>query len=221
MPRSDRYAVYGLTAADEVFRRAVRDGFKGAGLNHKQYLQALEFYRDHVRPGMDQATLAATFHDFAAAKGWSVEGIVAARGVHGAIEEHGPEAVIATPTAEEDQATITRANELLAKDSAAYFADEELQEAMFEALERQAATEATPELVPPVTNTEIERRIGRRDVERFERMMREQPQEYWRSERHQSDYRAALEHANLPDEAPTTAAEPSALAPVEPRPDAA
>jgi hypothetical protein len=206
--RSDRYHQYGLSAADEPFRRAVRDGFRQAGLSHRQFLDALTWYRDNVRAGMDATELSASFHDFATARAWPVENLIAAQGVHQAIQQSGPETVIATPTPEEDQATIAKANELLAKDSAAYFADEQLQELMIEALERQQAAPPATSVGPAPTDTEIERRMGQKDVDRFEQMMRERPQEYWASPRHQADYRAAIERANL--------AEPEVTAPVAP-----
>jgi hypothetical protein len=51
------------------------------------------------------------------------------------------------------QATIAKANELLAKDATAYFRDEELQELMFEALERQeAAPQSGPAPGPRLTD---------------------------------------------------------------------
>jgi hypothetical protein len=47
----DRFTQFGLRGdADEQFRRAVRDGFKRAGLSHAQLTQAMDWYRDHVRP---------------------------------------------------------------------------------------------------------------------------------------------------------------------------
>ena len=67
----DRYTQFGLRGeADETLRRAVRDGFKRAGLGHAQLTQAMEWYRDHVLPGVDGAKLGETFNDFARLKGW-------------------------------------------------------------------------------------------------------------------------------------------------------
>jgi hypothetical protein len=229
--RTDRYAAFNLGEADEPFRRAVRDGFKGAGLGHKQLTEALAWYRDHVRPGMDQTALAASFSEFATSKGWSIEQQFAASSVHDAIRDHGVAAVMApVPTPDEDAATIAKANELLAKDSTAYFRDEELQEAMFEALERQAAPEGNPTAPPAApSGDEIERRRGEQDVQKFERMMREAPGKYWSSPQLQAAYREAIERANAEpapaeDPAAVPAAVPAEAAPAlaaEPRPEAA
>jgi hypothetical protein len=213
MMKTNRFAAFGLGEADEPFRRAVRDGFRRAGLNHAQLTQALEWYRDHVRPGMDEVELSASFSEFTSNKGWSVEQQVAASSVRDAIRDHGPEAVMApTPTAAEDQEIIAKANALLAKDAAAYFADQELQEAMYEALERQAAPQAGPVTVPQApSGDEIERRVGRQDMQRYERMMRERPGEYWASPQHQAAYRDAIQRATA---APPEAFEAPATAPV-------
>jgi hypothetical protein len=235
--RADRYAAYGLGEADEKFRRAVRDGFRGAGLSHQQFLDALTWYQG-VRAGGDEATLFASFHDFATAKGWPVENLVAAQGVYQAIQQSGPEAVIATPTPEEDQATIAKANELLARDSAAYFAGE-LPDLLFEALERQEAALSSPAIAPP-SDVEIEQRIARQDMAKFETMMRTDPQRYWSSPELQAAYRDSIHRATTspapiaPAVAPTPTGQPSpvapapsaepataAPAPVEPRSDAA
>jgi hypothetical protein len=100
----------------------------------------MTWYRDSVREEMDETALRSSFSEFATNQGWDASHLVAAQSIYNTIREHGPEAVMApTPTAAEDAATITKANELLAKDSAAYFRDEELQELMVEALERQQA----------------------------------------------------------------------------------
>jgi hypothetical protein len=233
--RNDRYAAFGLTEVDEPFRRAVRDGFKGAGLGHAQLMQALEWYRDHVRPGMSATALAASFSEFATAKGWSIEQQFAASSVHDAIRDHGVAAVAApAPSPEEDAATIAKANELLAKDAAAYFADTELQEQMFEALERQAAPEGSPPAPAPApSDVEIEQRIGRADMAKIEAVMRTDPQRYFSSPQLQQAYRDAIERANAelaPAEAPAAApaAVTTPVAPAgapaatpEPKPEAA
>jgi hypothetical protein len=220
--RSDRYAAYGLGEGDEPFRRAVRDGFRGVGLSHKQFLEALAWYQERVRPGMDPTALSASFHDFAAEKGWSPEHLVAANSVYGAIEQGGPQSVITTPTPEEDQVTLAKANELLAKDSAAYFADEELQELMLEALERQQSAPQATSVGSAPTDTEIERRMGQKDVEKFEEMMRKRPSEYWSSAQNQAAYRSAIERANFAEPevstpvAPAIAPAPTPVAPAAP-----
>ena len=48
--RMDHYAAYNLRAEDEPFRRAVRDGFRTAGLSHAQFIQALEALRADIQP---------------------------------------------------------------------------------------------------------------------------------------------------------------------------
>jgi hypothetical protein len=115
-----------------------------------------------------------------------------------------------TPSPEEDRATIARANELLAKDATAYFRDAQLQEDMLEALERQAAPQSEPALGPPLTDVEIEQRIGRQDMQKFERMMREEPQRYWGSPHLQASYRDAIERATTAPAVPVEAAPPVA-----------
>ena len=214
--RTDRYAAFGLTEADEPFRRAVRDGFKRAGLSHKQLTEAMEWYRDSIRAGMNEGELLASFTEFTTNKGWPVEQQAAASLVYDAIRDHGAEAVMSPiPTLAEDQETIAKANALLAKDAAAYFADQELQEAMFEALERQAAPQSgPPALGPPLSDVEIEQRIGRQDMQKFERMMREEPQRYWGSPQLQEAYRDAIERATAaPPAAPAEAAAPESVPP--------
>jgi hypothetical protein len=80
----DRYSQFGLRGeTDEQLRRAVRDGFKRAGLSHAQLTQAMEWYKDHVRPGMDEAKLAESFAEFAATKRWGAEQRDAAVSVYG------------------------------------------------------------------------------------------------------------------------------------------
>jgi hypothetical protein len=206
--RTDRYAAFGLAEVDEPFRRAVRDGFKRAGLSHKQLTEAMEWYRDSIRAGMNEGALLGSFTEFTTNKGWPVEQQAAASLVYDAIRDHGAEAVMSpTPTPAEDQETIAKANALLAKDAAAYFADQELQEEMFEALERQAAPQSEPPaLGPPLTDVEIEHRIGRQDMQKFERMIRENPGQYWSSPAAQAAYRDAIERANAAPAAPVEAA---------------
>ena len=211
--RTDRYAAFGLTEADEPFRRAVRDGFKRAGLSHKHLTEAMEWYRDSSRTGMNEDALLASFTEFTTNKGWPVEQQAAASLVYDAIRDHGAEAVMSPmPTPAEDQETIAKANDLLSKDAAAYFRDDELQERMFEALERQAAPQSGPALGPPLTDVEIEQKIGRQDMQKFERMMREEPQRYWGSPQLQEAYRDAIERATAAPEAEAPAAAPLGVA---------
>src|ERR1700694_363965 len=101
--RMDRFTQFGLRGdADEQLRRAVRDGFKRAGLSPAQVTQALEWYRDQVRPGMDEAKLMESFAVFAASKAWPDAQRDAAVGVYGQVRDQGPAALMAVPTAEED-----------------------------------------------------------------------------------------------------------------------
>jgi hypothetical protein len=44
----------------------------GTGLSHAQLTQAMEWYRDSVRPGMDEAALLASVAEFTTNAGWSV-----------------------------------------------------------------------------------------------------------------------------------------------------
>jgi hypothetical protein len=155
----DRYTQFGLRGdADEQIRRAVRDGFKRAGLSNAQLTEAMEWYRDHVRPGMDEAKLAESFNEFAAAKNWATEQRDAAVSVYGQVRDQGPAAVVSpAPSTEEDAATLARGHELLRSDPNAYWRDAELQEAQYEALERQ---EAAPTAEPAIDHYDIERRIS-------------------------------------------------------------
>jgi hypothetical protein len=138
----DRYTNYGLRGdQDEQIRRAVRDGFKRASLSPAQLTQAMEWYRDRGQHlGGDPAKLAESFGEFAASKGWQAEQQDAAVSVYGLIRDQGPAAVMApAPSADEDAATIAKADELLRSNADAYWRDHDLQEAAFEARERQVA----------------------------------------------------------------------------------
>jgi hypothetical protein len=64
-----RYREFGLVSdADEGLRRAFRDGMRRAGLSHQQFLDALAWYRDHTRPGLEEAAQREAFAEFAAQK---------------------------------------------------------------------------------------------------------------------------------------------------------
>jgi hypothetical protein len=173
----DRYSQFGLRGdEDDLFRRAVRDGFKRAGLGNDRLTQALEWFRDSVRPGMDEAKLTESFNEFAASKGWPAEQLTAAVAVYGAVRDQGPAAVLApAPSPEEDVATIGRADELLRTNADAYWRDHDLHEAVLEARERQ---QAAPPPEPGIDPYAIERRIAEGDVDKFARMMREEPGKY-------------------------------------------
>src|SRR5579871_2207777 len=132
-----RYREFGLVSEqDEILRRAFRDGFKRAGLSFAQFLDALAWYRDHVRPDADETQLADAFAQFAADKGWPAEQRDGALDLYLAIRDDGPAAVMQSPPLEEDRATLARADELLRADPARYWGDAELQDAVFEARER-------------------------------------------------------------------------------------
>jgi hypothetical protein len=108
----DRFTHFGLRSdADEQLRRAVRDGFKRAGLSHAQLTQAMEWYRDcgqHMGP--DPAKLTESFMEFAASKHWPPEHRDAAKSVYGTVRDYGPAALIAPTSPEQDAATIARPN---------------------------------------------------------------------------------------------------------------
>jgi hypothetical protein len=208
----DRYTQFGLRGdADEQLRRAVRDGFKRAGLSNAQLTQAMEWYKDHVRPGMDEAKLAESFAEFAATKHWGAEHRDAAVSVYGQVRDQGPAAVMSpAPSTDEDAATLARAHELLRTDPNAYWRDVELQEAQFEALERQGTA---PTAEPPIDHMEIERRVSQQHVDRFATMLREEPEKYWRSPELQQQHRDAI--AGTIREAPA-GEQPGPAAPADP-----
>jgi hypothetical protein len=136
-----RYREFGIVSEqDEAFRRAFRDGFKRVGLSHAQFLDALGWYRDHVRPGADEAQLAETFSQFAAERGWRTAQRDGALDLYRAVRDNGPAAVTAALRPEDDRATLARADELLRHDPARYWGDGELQDAAFEARERLGDT---------------------------------------------------------------------------------
>ena len=151
----EHYTQFGLRGdTDEQFRRAARDGFKRAGLSATQLTAAMGWYRDHGhRLGGDQAKITESFSEFAAAKGWADQHRDAAMSVYGTIRDQGPAAIMAPTTAEADAATIARATELMRTDLAAYWRDAELQEAQYEALQRQGSATAPGEASMPAPAT--------------------------------------------------------------------
>jgi hypothetical protein len=215
----DRYLAYGIrTDADEQIRRGFRDAFARAGLSHQQFLDALGWYRDHGQSlGADPVKLAESFHEFASGKGWDAEHVVAATSVYDAIAAEGPAAVLATPSPEDDVATIARADALLKSDPAAYWRDQALQEAALEARERQLAA---PPPEPGIDHEAIERRVAQQEVDRFSEMLRKEPAKYWASpelqDRHRRAIAASMQEA--PAAAPpvaTAAPSPAAPAPAK------
>jgi hypothetical protein len=133
-----RYREFGIVSEeDEQIRRAFRDGFKGAGLSFTQFLDALEWYRDHTRSVADEAGLDEAFSRLAADRNWTAEqrdGVVA---LYRKIRDDGVAAAMQTPSPEQDRAALARADQLLRTDPARYWGDGELQDAVFEARERQ------------------------------------------------------------------------------------
>ncbi len=132
-----RYREFGvISEQDEVLRRAFRDGFRRAGLSFSQFLDALAWYRDHARPGSDEAQLTDAFAQFADGEGWPAAQRDGALDLYRAIRDGGPDAVIDKPLPDVDRATLARADELLRTDPARYWGDAELQDSAFEARER-------------------------------------------------------------------------------------
>jgi hypothetical protein len=185
-----RYREFGLVSEqDEVLRRAFRDGFRRAGLSFAQFLDALAWYRDHARPGAEEAQLADAFAQFAADRGWPAEQMDGALDLYRAIRDNGPAAALHEPPPEEDRATLGRADELLRSDPARYWSDAELQDAVFEAherLDRPAAEGDTT--VPPGPD--------RQRVEEIETLLRDPSGEgqrrYWSDAGLRTDYVQAL-----------------------------
>jgi hypothetical protein len=148
-----RYREFGLVSgADETLRRAFRDGLRRAGLSHQQFLDALAWYRDHTRPGLEEAVLRDGFTEFAAQQQWSPRLMEGALAVYETIRDDGADAVAEpVPSAEADRVTVTHGDEALRRNPASYWRDAALQDAVYEARERlealsgpSAATAATP-----------------------------------------------------------------------------
>jgi hypothetical protein len=133
-----RYREFGLVSdTDETLRRAFRDGLRRAGLSHEQFLEGLAWYRDHTRPGLDEATLRDGFADFAAQKQWSPQLVESAVAVYETIRDGGADTVAdPSPTPDADRATVARGDEALRQDPASYWRDAALQDAVYEARER-------------------------------------------------------------------------------------
>jgi hypothetical protein len=219
----DRFTHFGLRSdADEQLRRAVRDGFKRAGLTHTQLTQAMEWYRDRgQRMGPDPAKLTESFTEFAASKNWPAEHRDAAVSVYGTVRDHGPAAVIAPTSPEQDAATIARATELLRIDQAAYWRDVELRDANYEALERQERAGAPVEALvpgpttPPPAATPPGRGVDQQRHDEIVGMMRDPSRsgEYWKSQAIQQEFRDVVTRLN--GETPAGGSQVS-VAPVQP-----
>ena len=213
----DPFSPFALRSeGDELALRAMRAGFKRAGLSHTQLAQAMEWYADHGRRlGGDVARIAEGFAQFAASKHWQPGHIDAAIAVRDQIAEAGLEAFLgAPPTAAEDAATIARATAMLRDDAAAYWRDhDDLREEWAGAIERtQAATAQAEASPPPVAHAPTDRDIAQRDMERFVTMLRDpiQARSYWQSPDLQRQYHDAIARSTY---GPAAAVEPAAVDP--------
>ena len=100
---------------------------------------------------MDAAKLIENFTAFANGKGWPTEHLDAALSVYSQVRDEGPGAATEPVSAEADAATIAKATELMRTDPNAYWRNAELQEALFESLERQETDKSVPVETPPAT----------------------------------------------------------------------
>ncbi len=205
-----RYREFGLySEADELLRRAFRDGFKRNGITFPAFLDALAWYRDRVRPGADEASLVDAFSEFAAERGWTTEQRDAVLDVYRAVRDEGPGAVIAAePRPDQDRVTLARAEEVLRGDPARYWADAELQDAVFEARERLGSV-APPEQNP---RSAPQADADRRRVGEIERLLRDPSgagqQRYWTDTALREDYAHALERLHDSATAPRVEPQP-------------
>jgi hypothetical protein len=227
-----RYREFGLVSdEDEVLRRAFRDGFKRAGLSFAQFVDALAWYRDHVRRDVKdvpagEAQLVEAFAQFAADKGWPVEQRDGALDLYRAIRSDGP-AAVTPPLPDEDRATIARADELLRTDPARYWGDAELQDAVFEAHERLDRPDAAS---PPDQDRQQDRqkpdhlRQDRRRIAEIEALLHDPSgdgqRRYWNDAALRTDYAQALARlhggegsADTGSEAPSAIPESIGIAP--------
>jgi hypothetical protein len=154
-----RYREFGLVSDDdETLRRAFRDAFKRAGLSHRQFLDALGWYRDHARPGADEAGLMEAFSEFATQRNWSPEQRDDIMEIYETIRDDGPAAVAdAAPHPDQDRATVARGDEALRTEPARYWGDAELQDAIFEARERLEALAGSGN-APPAHDSDPDRK---------------------------------------------------------------
>jgi hypothetical protein len=187
-----RYREFGLVSdADETLRRAFRDGLRRAGLSHEQFLDALAWYRDHTRPGLDEAPLREAFAEFAARKQWAPQLVEGALAVYETIRDDGAHAVAdAPPSPDTDRATVARGDEALRRDPAGYWRDAALQDAVFEARERLEALAgpAAAQAAPP--------NPARERVREIEAMLHDRSgagqRRYWSDPALREDYAKAL-----------------------------
>jgi hypothetical protein len=211
-----RYREFGLVSEqDEVMRRAFRDGFKRAGLSFAQFLDALAWYRDHARPATDEPQLADAFAQFAADRGWPAEQRDGALDLYRTIRDNGPAAVTQAPRPDQDRAIVARADELLRSDPARYWADMELQDAVFEAHERlDGPVPKEGAAAPPPKGGQDQQRID--EIEAMLRDPRGDGQRrYWSDASLRADYAQALArlHGGMDEGAAESTASSSAAPP--------
>jgi hypothetical protein len=206
-----RYREFGLVSdADESLRRAFRDGLRRAGLAQEQFLDALAWYRDHTRPGLDEATLREAFAEFAAQKQWSPQLVESALAIHQTIRDDGADAVADLPPSRDvDRATIARGDEALRRDPASYWRDAALQDAVFEARERvDAPAGAAAQGAPPSP--------ARERVREIEAMLHDRSgagqRRYWSDSALREDYAKALAEVHDDGSGSTAEAPPSLVA---------
>jgi hypothetical protein len=188
-----RYREFGLLSDhDEQLRRAFRDGFKRAGLSFSQLLDALAWYRDHVRAGASEEHLIEAFSRFAADREWSPIHRDAAFDTYRAIRDNGVAAVIEpAPHRDADRETLAEGERILRADPARYWRDADLQDALFESRERlDTAPAATSETAQrPSTG-------DRRRIEEIEALLRDPngngQRRYWSDDTLRADYAQVL-----------------------------
>ena len=205
-----RYREFGLASdQDELLRRAFRDGFKGAGLSFSQLLDALGWYRDHVRAGIDEEQLVETFASFAADRGWPTGHCEAALDLYRAIRDNGPAlAINGAPEPAADRAMLADGERLLRTDPARYWRDAELQDALFEARERLALVQADGDQAPRGSSADRAR------IAEIEAMLHDPSgagqRRYWNDGGLRADYTQAL--ARVMGEPETSESDGSELA---------
>jgi hypothetical protein len=187
-----RYREFGLVSdADENLRRAFRDGMRRAGLSHQQFVDALAWYRDHTRPGLEEAAQREAFAEFAAQKLWSPQLVEGALAVYETIRDDGPDAIADTPPSPvADRAMVARGDEALRRDPASYWHDSALQDAVFEARERLKSLSAFAAAPAAPPNPARER------VREIEAMLHDSSgagqRRYWSDPALRDDYAKAL-----------------------------
>jgi hypothetical protein len=209
-----RYSRYGInTAADEQAFRAARHMALAAGATPQQFEQLAEAYADGITRGLTGTALKDHIAEApAVTRSFSSE-LLSRLGtnVFDPIAQHGAAPFLpAVPTAEEDAATIAKAEALMRENAKAYFRDGELQDAYADALERRgpAARNAPPMARPPVPTRESDQAV----IEEAEDRLAKNPQAYFRDKDLVDRYSAALERRQA-------AASPDASATARPADD--